>query len=276
MKRSFAFILIFLASSFAYSQIGSDLESRDRKRKNGKLWSKNRRDAIYSHSNSNYRPFGWFINPGATYMIGNSAQDPDDGSYNLTPSGLPGYYVEGGLAFLMKRANKAVHYFDIALGVKHFGGTEKYKSDVITERGHFNFGSAFFRGGIHNCWQLNMYNFIDQSLGVNFDYRIYGGKGDDSYGFGLDPNTNKMSLQLHYSFGWGIKIRDGFFIIPTVQTPVVSFLPWDGANPGLQWFSSKYQPTILTLKFGWLFPKKGCNVPNDPRQKDANDRFEMQ
>ena len=276
MKRSILLLTIFLASTFTYAQIGADIEKRDRQRNSGKMWSKNRRDAIYSHSNSNYRPFGWFINPGATYMIGNSADDPNDGSYNLTPSGLPGYYVEGGLAFLMKKANKAVHYFDIALGVDHFGGMEKYDDGTNKQRGTFNFGTAFFRGGIHNCWQLNMYNFIDQSLGVNFNYRIYGGRGDDDYGFGLDPNPSRMMLQLHYSFGWGIKVRDGFFIIPTIQTPVVSFLPWDGANPGLEWFSSKYQPTILTIKFGWLFPKKGCNVPNDGNQKDANDRYQMQ
>ena len=278
MKRSILLLSLFLVSLFSYGQIGNDVEKRERKRNNGNLWSKNRRDAIYSHSNSSYRPFGWFINPGATYMIGNSPQNTGDGSYKLTPSGLPGYYVEGGLAFLMKRANKAVHYFDIALGVNHFGGSEKFDNGTVRERGTFNFGTAFFRAGVHNCWQLNLYNFIDQSLGVNFNYRIYGGNGDASYNYDdpIDPNPNKMMLQLHYSIGWGIKVRDGFFIIPTLQTPVVSFLPWDGPNPGLQWFSSEYQPTILSVKFGWLFPKKGCNVPSDPRQKDANERYQMQ
>ena len=98
----------------------------------------------------------------------------------------------------MKKINKVVHYFDVGLGVKHFGGTEKYKSSTITERGHFNFGSAFFRGAAHNCWQLSMNNFIDQSLGINFDYRIYGGKADDTYPFGsMHPNPAKMTLQLN-------------------------------------------------------------------------------
>jgi hypothetical protein len=270
--------LLFTASlTCTYAQIGSGIEKRDKKRKSGSPFGKNRRDAIYSHSNSSYRPFGWFINPGATYMVGNSADDPSDGSYNLTPSGLPGYYAEVGLAFLMKKINKVVHYFDIGLGVKHFGGAEKFKSSTVTERGFFNFGSAFFRGAAHNVWQVSLNNFIDQSIGVNFDYRIYGGKGDDTSNLGLDPNPNKMTLQMNYSFGWGIKIRDGFFIIPTVQTPFLTFLPFDGLNPGLEWFSSKYQPTIFTVKFGWLFRKKGCpKVFDNGQGKGQSDQYQMQ
>lgn len=277
MKRFVVFLSILLASSITYSQIGNGIENRDRKRKSGSPFGKNRRDAIYSHSNSNYRPFGWYINPGATYMLGNSAEDPSDGSYNLTPSGLPGYYLEGGLAFLMKKIRKTIHYFDVGLGIKHFGGTEKFKSPTITERGHFNFGSVFLRAAAHNCWQLSMHNFIDQSIGVNFDYRIYGGKGDNTYSNGLDPNTNKMALQLNYSFGWGIKIRDGFFVIPTVQTPIVSFLPFNGINPGLEWFQSRYQPLIFTVKVGWLFRKKGCpKVFDNGEGKNSSDQFQMQ
>lgn len=277
MKRFVVFLSILLASSITYSQIGSGIENRDKKRKSGSPFGKNRRDAIYSHSNSNYRPFGWYINPGATYMLGNSAEDPSDGSYNLTPSGLPGYYLEGGLAFLMKKTRKAIHYFDVGLGVKHFGGQEKNKpnSGTVT-RGQFNFGNVFLRAAAHNCWQLSMHNFIDQSIGLNVDYRIYGGNDDPDYPAGGN-NTGKLVAQLNYSIGWGLKVRDGFFIIPTLQTPILTAVPFSGINPGHQWFQSRYQPLIFTVKFGWLFRKKGCpKVFDNGDGKNQSDQYQMQ
>ncbi|MBK9592190.1 MAG: hypothetical protein IPO32_12050 [Crocinitomicaceae bacterium] len=62
------------------------------------------------------------------------------------------------------------------------------------------------RADIHNVWQLNMFNFIDQSFGFNIDYRVYGGNPDDGY---LSPlasvNQSKLVAQLHYTVGFGYK-----------------------------------------------------------------------
>jgi hypothetical protein len=278
MKKVTLFLTFLLGLTISNAQIGSELENRDRKRKSGSPFGKNRRDAIYSHSNSQYRPFGWFINPGLTYMVGNSAEDESE-NYDLTPSGLPGYYVEGGFAFLMKKSRKAIHYFDVGLGVKHFGGQEKMTDQLGNKsRGQFNFGNAFFRGAAHNCWQLSMFNFIDQSIGVNVDYRIYGGKEDADYsppaGY---QNEGKLVAQLNYSIGWGLKVRDGFFIIPTIQTPILTAVSWNGFNPSHSWFNSRYQPTIFTIKFGWLFRKKGCpKVYDNGEGKKQSDQYQMQ
>lgn len=242
-------------------------------------FSKNRLDAIWSHSNSHYRPFGWHIDPGLTYMIGNSANDGDD--YNLTPSGLPGYHLEVGLEHLFKKARKVFHYVDYGIGIKHFGGVEKYKSDDgLVDRGTFNFGNVFARGGIHNVWQLNLYNFIDQSIGANIDYRIYGGKDKQSEGSYESPlasqNENKLVVNLHYSIGWGIKIRDGFFIIPTLQMPIMKFVSWNGFNPSHSWFQSRYEPAIFSIRLGWLFPKKGCPpVYDNGKGKQQSDQYQM-
>ncbi|MFT4600682.1 MAG: hypothetical protein ACI857_000858 [Arenicella sp.] len=260
------FMLIFSGTSF------SQWKGADNQR-SGNMFGKNRRDAIWSHSNSHYRALGWHINPGITYMVGNSASDESD-AYDLTPSGLPGYYVEAGMEHLFKKIHKAFHYIDWGIGVKHFGGQEKLDLAGNKTRGQFNFGNVFGRGAIHNVWQLSMHNFIDQSIGVNVDYRIYGGKEDADYAppAGYD-NQSKLVAQLHYSFGWGIKVRDGFYIVPQVQTPILTAFNWNGFNPSHKWFNSRYQPTIFTIKFAWLFAKKGCNVPDDARQKDANENF---
>lgn len=279
MKRYAFFLSFLLIGTISYSQIASEIESNDRKRKSGSPFSqkKNWGDAIWGFHASHYRPIGWHINPGVTYMFGNSANDPSDGTYELTPSGLPGYYLEAGMEHLFKNYGKVVHYFDWGLGVKHFGGQEKLKLGAATSRGQFNFGNVFARAAIHNVWQLTLINFIDQSLGFNVDYRIYGGNDDPDYSTpGGSNNQGKLVAQLHYTLGWGIKVRDGFFIVPTLQTPILTAVQWNGFNPGHTWFQSRYQPTIFTIKFAWLFSKKGCNTPDDPNGKKSSEQYQMQ
>ncbi|MBI3136597.1 MAG: hypothetical protein HYZ14_18120 [Bacteroidetes bacterium] len=276
MSRLLFFLILFVSVS-ASGQFVDDFNRSQSKREKdmkGSPFGKNRRDAIWSHSQSQHRGLGWFINPGLTYMLGNSADDSNR-PYDLTPTGLPGYYLEAGMEHLFKKDQKIVHYFDWGLGVKHFGGQEKYAVEGSqATRGQFNFGSAFLRADIHNVWQISMFNFIDQSLGFNVDYRIYGGNEDANY---LSPlasnNQGKLVAQLHYTFGFGYKVDDGFFIVPSFQTPILTIVSFDDFNPSHHWFNSRYQPMIFTLKFAWLFPKKGCpsvDGMDDDEQRNNN------
>jgi len=251
------------------------VKKRKDKRDNSNPFSKgNRADAIYSHSRSHFRPFGWHVSPGVTYMLGNTKED-NDRDFDLKPSGTPGYYVEIGLAHVFKRQKKVFHYFDYGVGIKHFGGKEKYiyeNDDKI--KGNFNFGAAFGRIDIHSVWQISKWNFIDQSLGLNVDYTVYGGK-QESYG---TPLTNdyqeKLLAQMHYSIGWGIKPRDGFFIIPNIKTPILTGYHWRNLNPGHRWFSSKYQPLIFSVKLAWLFVKTDCPAVYDTEGKRQSDSYQ--
>lgn len=257
MKNTILFVLLLTTIS-TFAQVGG-FEKRNKERKNGKyLTHGDRGKSIYSHSRSHYRPFGWHAAVGITYLAGNNTN-----SQNLdiksTPY-IPGYYLEGGLAHLFKQFHKVFHYVDYGIGIKHYSGAEKY-TDLLGEqsRGTFNFGSAFARFGIHSVWQLSEWNWIDQSIGVNIDYRIYGGNVDADYTSPLLPDIQeKLVGQLHYSIGWGYKPKEGLYFIPTIQTPILTALNWRTINPGTHWFSSKYQPIIFTLKMGVLLPKKGC------------------
>ena len=275
MKKAVILLLLAFSANIISAQIGADIEKRANKRKSGSPFGKNRRDVIWSHSLSHYKPLGWHIDPGVTYMFGNSAQDESD-AYDLTPSGLPGYYLEIGMEHLFKKIHKVFHYVDWGIGIKHFGGQEKLDINDTKTRGQFNFGNVFARGAIHNVWQLSMHNFIDQSIGFNVDYRIYGGKEDEDYTppAGYD-NQTKLVAQLNYTIGWGLKVRDGFFIVPQVQTPILTALQWNGFNPSHKWFNSRYQPTIFTIKFAWLFTKKGCSTIEDPNGKKSSEQFQM-
>jgi len=276
IKKVVLFLLTITLTLGANAQIKDGLEKRHKKRSSGSPFSKSDRvNAIYSNTYSQYRPFGWHASAGLTYMYGHTPED-NNTNFNLTPSGLPGYYLEGGLAHLFKKRHKALHYFDYGLGVKHYGGMEKY-TDSIGEaiRGTFNYGSAFARIDLHSAWQLSKWNWIDQSIGFNLDYRIYGGNIDPDY-FSPAPTDfqEKLVAQLHYTIGWGYKPRDGFFIIPTIQTPILTLLTFRDYDPGTRWFSSKYQPIIFTVKMGVLFPKKGCPKVFSKDAKRQSEQFQ--
>ena len=62
---------------------------------------------------------GWHVSAGVTYLYGHTAEDKNV-DFNLTPGGLPGYYLEGGLAHLFKKRHKVLHYFDYGVGMKTF------------------------------------------------------------------------------------------------------------------------------------------------------------
>lgn len=259
MKQVALFTVLVLISFSLNGQIVGDFEKRQRERKNGKYVTRgDRGKAIYSHSRSHYRPFGWHASAGITYLIGNNSEND---IFDVKPvPALPGYYLEGGLAHLFKQYHKVFHYIDYGLGLKHYSGAEKM-TDVMGEsfRGNFNFGSVFGRFGIHSVWQLSEWNWIDQSIGVNLDYRIYGGAIDEDYPSVIGQDfQEKLVTQLHYSIGWGYKPREGLYFIPTISTPILTAVDWRNFNPGTRWFSTKYQPLIFTLKMGVLFPKKGC------------------
>ncbi|WP_139134391.1 hypothetical protein [Crocinitomix algicola] len=277
--KSLYLLLAILCSAPTFSQIGGGIEKRHKERNSGNQWSANRQDAIYSHSNSHYRPIGWHVNAGVTYMIGNNPNDKDQ-LYDLTPTGLPGYYLEGGMEHLFRKIRKAAHYVDWGIGIKHFGGQEKFNLDPIVDRGSFNFGSVFVRGGIHNVWQLSKWNFIDQSIGINLDYRIYGGKDHQATGKYLSPlpsdNQSKLVGQLHYTFGFGFKVKDGLFFVPTIQTPILTVLEFNDFNPSHKWFNSRYQPLIVSLKMAWLWPKSGCPKVFSVDGQRQSDQFQME
>ena len=265
--------LIFISLS-AIAQGGISKRNKSRNDKNPFSTAGDRGQAIYSHSRSHYRPFGFHVSPGLTYMAGYTKEDEDQ-NYDLKPVGTPGYYLEIGLEHFFKRRKKLFHYFDYSLGIKHFGGQEKLVLEDGTEtKSNFNFGAAFARVDIHNVWQLSKWNFIDQSIGLNFDYTVYGSKANDYTPVGAQDYQQKFLTQLHYSIGWGIKPRDGFFIIPTLQTPILTAWNWRNFNPSHRWFSSKYQPIIFSVKVAWLFVKRDCPAVYDENGKKSSESYQ--
>ena len=229
--------------------------------------------------------------------IADYAVDSINGQYTHNPNGLLGFYAEIGMAHFPKKRSKLslwlktvlVSYYDWGIGYKHIGGTETTTVDrldasgnvinsVTSIPGKFYNGHAFARFTLHKNINLGKQFFIDNGLGLNVDYKLV--HGSSAYLGEVFPGRrslyNPLVVQLHYSIGFGIKLKRGSYLIPGVRTPILgyqstcSILAGNGkgspqkaafGNPAFQWFSSKYWPIYPHIKFIYLLEKKAKGCP---------------
>lgn len=197
------------------------------------------------------------------------------------PKGRLGAFVELGMVHITKRPRKYIHYFDWGIAYKHIGGREITRSDYYDRdtlvvsfdgEGEFYNGHLSGRFSVHNVFQINPVTFLDNALGINLDYSFLG-RNKDYEGEYLPQNQDfegQFQGQLHYDFGFGFKPRDGFFVIPGFQVPLLTAYEWRNGNPSLHWFSSKYYPAHFKIKLVWLFKRDPNRCP--PVETNEEDR----
>lgn len=231
------------------------------------------------------------FNNGATR--GNSVTDP---------AGRLGGFAEIGMAHFPKKRSKLslalktvlVSHYDWGLGFKYIGGKETTTLNFTDVAGNV-IGSEedndkFYNGYLYGRFSIykevhfkktkNFY--LDNSLGVNVDYRVITADQTTNYhndyvapyaggGYYHKP----LVAQLHYGLGFGFRLKRNTFLIPGFRVPIVGFHEWDKANPTLRWFSSKYLPVMFHIKIINLFKKKvkGCNTPGSEEDRKRNEEF---
>lgn len=193
----------------------------------------------------------------------------------ITPKSGAGFFLEIGMVHITKRPRKYIHYYDWGIGYKRFRGKEDTELRILDEtrdpaelttllgEGALHNNHVHGRFSVHNVFQLNPVNFLDNALGVNLDYILNSSNSD--YEGHYDPSSQyfqgNLFAQLHYDFGYGFRVRGGTFIIPGIQLPLVGLHEWNGGTPSLHWFSSKYYPVLFKLKIVNLFPRNPDRCP---------------
>lgn len=271
-----ALVLLFSVQSNIYAQ----KRMYDPKGGGGKFYGDKYRDAPLYKWQGFYRRTGlhFSLGPSVTLTRLNnptleSASGDTTFSTTLDPSSRLGYYAKVGALHIFKFKKKVFQYIDYGIGIKQISGAEALRFQSFDDRGEligenelegkFGLGYAFFDFNINNVIQITRYNFIQNSLGLNVDYRVYS-TGDEAYqGVYNSEITNQERLvaQLHYKFGFGIKLRDGLFLIPSVETPILTGYHWDGLKPMTRWFDSRYQPLYFSLELAFLFKKNPEDCP---------------
>lgn len=223
--------------------------------------------------------------------------------YIIDPSGRIGGFGEIGMAHFplgdpkLKFIKKRIFsYYDWGLGFKYLGGKETTDitnydptGTVIISQQHgegkdnYNSFKGFYNGYIYGRFTLhkNFYfgekYFIDNGLGINFDYRIITGTqsyvGTSTVGLsGAQPQHfhKPFVAQFHYDLGLGIKIRRGSYFIPGIQIPIFGLAEFHKGNPSLKWYSSNYLPVYFHFKYIKLLEakkKSGCNEGTEEDRK---------
>ena len=270
---------------------------------------KRRSDVFGKSDYKDYRFFGLQLSGGPTFMATRSnANNPTySGSYNgrpmdytFDPAGLPGFYLEAGLAhFPKKRSNLSkalktilVSYYDWGIGFKLLGGRESTVVNTYTPSGSlmntytgsgsFYNGYVFGRFSVHKNINFNKKYFLDNGLGVNLDYRVLEQGAPtyslDSTGFGYNFNQQqhpKFVAQLNYTLGFGFRLSRRSIVIPGVQMPILGFYDWRKGCAALKWYNSNYLPILVHVKWIYLFEKKvkGCNTPGSEDDRKRNKEY---
>ena len=248
---------------------------------------------MYRWVTGDYRRLGIQVSLGPTYTFTKLGQEENEFQgadtlfrYNHEAKGRIGAFAEIGMVHITRRPRKIIHYYDWGLGFKIYGGRELSSAKIYDDRdtlignlngeGQFYNGYLYGRFDVHNVFQMTPHLFLDNSIGVNGDYMIL--LGNQAYsGFHIPTNEKfqeNLTVNLHYSLGLGIKPRidKGFFFIPSIELPVLGIYEWNGGTPAFDWFSSKYYPVMLRLKFVWLFRKN----PDDCPPVETNERDRQQ
>jgi hypothetical protein len=229
------------------------------------------------------------------------------GDFEINPAGKTGAFAEFGflqfptwkgtpIKFLKK--SRVMDYMEFAVGFRQLAGSEKttinYRnidntiSSTQESIGNFRNGHVYLRASLHSLIfvgkkkiDVTRKYFIDQSIGLNFDYNLF--PGDTIYPSNLSSNIvkrdfyNPSVLQFHYSLSYGIRLNRAWMVLPGVSLPLLGIYEWSGFGSKISWFSSQYRPIQFQIKFIKLFERAPkCNAFGDPNDIKLDQQYRME
>lgn len=257
MKRGILLLIIVIIHWAAEAQVG---------RQKAPLYGEN-----------SFQKRGWFFAPGITLMpssTGNRFQTlygegelANDTLYNgrFNPSSRIGAYAEVGRHKFVE-GYYLLHHFDYGIHFKLLRGKEEFAGQVnqggmlidATNKSTFSDGSAGAFINASNIIQIGDKTWIHNSLGLNFDFIFLRNRASEN-SFPVIPQEfpENIQLQLHYKLGFGFKIDPGLYVMPMVETPILNLYPTLDGKSTLPYFSNRYRPIIITIRFLFLDKTEG-------------------
>jgi hypothetical protein len=245
-----------------------------------------------------FKNTGWFIAPGLAFTLpfprneqlsGYTVSDDTIYKGDFARDGQNGLCFQLGRHHFWKRRGPIDHV-DYGLGYKMLRGTEEFVGQLNTSNGFVgatyaaafsdSYLSAF--GNMSNVLMLSNRWWIQNSLGLNIDFRLFGKRS----GGGLPglqwyyPPT--FPVQLHYRVGFGWKPEPGIFILPMIEIPLLNVNRWEGMTATLPYFNGRFRPVLITLRIQWLSKQEDRQCENQPGRNvdlsrggkhDENDLF---
>lgn len=228
------------------------------------------------------------------------------GIYEIEPKGNLGFFAEFGMAHFPKwkgipikplKKSRILDYVDWGVGYRQYAGQESTTihlknalGEIVSSQtgtGEFRNGYLYGRISAHTLIYFGKKKidkarkyFIDQSLGLNFDYNLF--PGDKSYQNNFSQYQRPLEfqkplmVQMHYSLGVGIRLNRAWMMIPGAQIPILGLYQWNGFNARMNWFSSQYWPVQAQIKFIKLFERAPkCGAYGDPQDAEFDKKSRM-
>ena len=229
-----------------------------------------------------FRPSGWLFDAGltGTFANNNKNQNLVIGDSTLSVNGpiRPGIALNAGRYHSLKKGHKLIKYIDYTLGYKLLWNTEAQviminNQNVVYENTLDNaahYLNANFN--LNNVISFNDYTFLQNTIGVNADYRF--AKNLTGTGVNQTIEPSNFVVQVHYKLGLGFMIDNDKALIPYVEIPVFNITPSQKNPSQLDYFNQSYQTFIVGARL-MLFRlgQKDCptakGVTVDPNQKNG-------
>jgi len=236
----------------------------------GSIWAQRKADLVDIR---NIRASGWHFAPGLTYMMGFKPKGDDAPVVN--PGGRLAIYAEIGRYRIFPNGGNVFNYMDYSLAYKRLSGKEEF----LGEKSIFKQNHLLGNFNINNMIQLTDYTFIQNSLGINGDFKFAERVAPSASPY--QDNTGRFLISLHYKLGFGYKATKNLFIIPTLETPILNGIEWEKGRSDYGIYSSRYRPIIFTVRFAWTQkPSKNACPPipgaKDKDKKNYDDMLKME
>lgn len=222
-----------------------------------------------------FRKGGLYVAPLGTYSIGNKIEGVISDTafnydYETQGKGKFGYGIEVGWFHTFK-GYQVGDFFEGGISYRRFAGEADHSGLLRNDTAFAEIRSAnklttqFVTASFRAVDVINLEpgKFFTWGLGLNYNYLF-----SSNYQRGSDyPNSferfqSQSSVQGHVQIGFGVKVAKKVLLMPTLETPLFTVYPTGDFNPAFTFFSAKYQPIIVGLRFMFLREDPvNCNAP---------------
>jgi len=223
---------------------------------------------------------GWYITPGVTYMAGfGSSERHALGGDTLMiqveePAGKFGAFLQLGRFHAVE--SRWLTYIDYGLDVRWLQGLHNRRLETRLGADNPDWLVAEGGGSFSDLWVGLSFNatvakpltktvYLHHSLGVNANYAVLRSLNPSAV-HGISTTEYQPPVvngQIHYKLGVGFKLGRGWYLIPSVETPIIGVYAWNGAIPSLKYFDTYYQPILIGLTIMKLDRSKPGECPTE-------------
>jgi hypothetical protein len=245
------------------------------------------RSPVYSPGTA-FKHSGWFVGGGITYMLPEHRRQTLTAYYNdqqigdtlfegdYKRSGKIGAYLEFGRHHFVTNRFLLDHW-DYGIHGKLLRGKEVFSgftgNSPVPIESNSRFGDLFLGGFINasHIFTLKDKHYLMNSLGLNLDYRLLGRRSAGTeYGANYQfPSA--FTGQLHYKLSYIWRPESGIYVVPSIETPLLTAYPWDGPKATLHYFTDRSRPFLISLRIQWLSKEEARKCEGQPGQSPSLD-----